>query len=236
MRRDIVVETSQVTALREAVASALGAGPGFPAMVMAYGEAGTGKTVSARMLYVELGGYYLRALEGVTQAAFLQDLCFEVDGSRPHGSARSKAAILQRLEDEPAPIFIDEADRLHVSRLEDLRDIHDITGSPVILIGELGLPTRVSARARINDRIPAAFRVSFGPVTRTDIMMYATKAASLTLTPEAGNTVFEHTRGNFRRVHNALLSLENAAKAAGTGQVGADMVRAVLEIGKTRGR
>ena len=234
MKRDVVIEPAQVTALREAVSAALEAGAGNPAMVMTYGEAGTGKTIAAKLLYVELGGYYLRAMEGMSQAAFLQDLCFEVDGSRPHGSAKNKQTLLKRLTDYPAPIFIDEADRLHVSRLEDLRDIHDITGAPIILVGEMGLPTKVSARTRINDRIPASFRVNFGAISRTDIMIYATKVAEITLSPEAGSVVYEATKGNFRRVYNTMLSLANATKASGKTEVSAEMARAVLASAKKR--
>ena len=228
MKRDIFVETNQVTALRDAVSTALEAGEGYPAMVMAYGEAGTGKTRAARSLYSEHLGFYVRVMEGMTQAGFLQEVCLEVTGSRPNESMRCKSAIISSLRSEPAPLFIDEADRLHVSRMEDLRDIHDATGSPVILIGEMGLPTRVNARSRINDRIPDAFRVLFGEISRADVHMYAAKAAGLNLSLEAGQAVLEATKGNFRRVHNAILSIEGAARAKGTSEIDVELARAAL--------
>lgn len=237
MRKDTFVETYSVIALRNAVSGAFDAGEGQPAMVMTFGEPGTGKTKAARSLYAEHGGIYLRALEGMTQNAFLQAICFELDGTTPHGSARAKQAILSQLRDEPCPVFVDEADRLHVSRLEDLRDIHDVTGSPIVLIGEMGLPTRVKARERINDRIPAAFRVEFGAITMQDVLFFAKEAADLVLTPEAASVVYATTKGNFRRVYNAVLSLEGAAKAASSNEISADICRAALglkEQGKTR--
>ena len=236
MRRDVFVETNNVQALRTAVGSACGAGRGYPAMVMTYGEAGTGKTVAARMLFSEFGGVYLRAMEQMSQHAFLQELCFEVDGSRPHGSYRCKQTVLRRLDEAPAPIFVDEADRLDIRRLEDLRDIHDVTGSPVVLIGEMGLPTRVNARTRINDRIPAALRVHFDSISRQDILLYAAQTADLRLTPEAAAHVHTATRGNFRRVHNAVLSIEGTARAAGTSDVDLAMCRAALGMGTPAGR
>ena len=212
MNRDAFVETSQVVALREAVTMAMGAGAGFPGMVMGTGKAGTGKTRAARALFAEHGGVYLRAMQGMSQAAFLQTLCFEVTGTEPHGSMRCKRAIIQTLGDEPAPIFVDEPERLHTDRLEDLRDIHDMTGAPIVLIGELALETKVNARSRLNDRIPEAFRVSFGEISSADVLLYAEQAASLALTPAAAAYVKKHTQGNFRRVYNALLLLEAAAK------------------------
>lgn len=234
MKRDIFVETQHVVSLRNAVTSALGAGRGYPAIVMNYGEAGAGKTIAAQSLYSEFGGFYQRAFEGMSLAAFLQELCYKVDGSRPHGSNRCRQGLLSRLGDRPRPLFVDEADRLHVSCLEALRDIHDETGSPIILIGEMGLPTKVNARSRINDRIPEAFRVYFNAITRTDVAMYAAEAADLSLSPEAAAVVHTETRGNFRRVHNAILTLENAARADGRREIDADFVRAAL--GAKRGR
>ena len=230
MRKETFVETCSVLALRSAVSAAFEAGAGQPAMLMTYGEPGTGKTKAARSLYAEQGGIYLRALEGMTQNAFLQALCFEVDGTTPHGSARSKQTILSALSDEPRPIFVDEADRLHVGRLEDLRDIHDVTGSPIVLIGEMGLPTKVRARERINDRIPAAFRVHFDAITAQDILVFAKDSAELTLTPEAAALVRTVTKGNFRRVYNAMLSLERAAKVANSNDVNAEICRVALEL------
>ena len=159
MKSDVFIETSHVTDLRDAVTTAMGVGAGFPAIVMAYGDAGTGKTRAARSLYAEFGGIYIRAMEGMTQCAFLQEICVELGAGRPHGSARCKAAILQAMSAECVPIFADEADRLHVSRLEDLRDIHDVTTTNLgtYLIGlAYGLTDRIK-RPSGRHTVPLSF-------------------------------------------------------------------------------
>lgn len=231
MKKDAFIEVHSLTQLRDAVRTALDAGAGHPAMVMATGEAGTGKTVAARTIYAELGGVYLRAMEGMSQHAFLQELCFELDGSRPHGVARCKQQLVEQLKAEPQAFFMDEADRLHISRLEDLRDLHDLTGSPMVLIGELGLPLRVKARSRINDRIPEACRVKFGGISARDVALFAAQAADLSLSPEAASLVQAATgMGNFRKVYGAVLTLEKAARAAGTGEINADLARRALGL------
>lgn len=229
MKKDAYVEVKSVVDLRDAAQTALDAGAGQPAIVMAYGEAGTGKTIASRRIYADLGGVYLRAMEGMSQHAFLQELCFELDGSRPYGVSKCKQQLISQLSEEPQPFFIDEADRLHVSRLEDLRDIHDLTGSPVVLIGELGLPVKVKARSRINDRIPDACRVKFEGISQRDILLYAQEAADLLLSPEAAGVVHTKTGGNFRKVYGAVLTLEKASRAAGTGEIGAELARRALE-------
>lgn len=230
MKRDAFIETSHVVTLRSAVGTALGAGVGFPGMVMCYGDAGTGKTRAARAIYSDLGGVYLRVMQDMSQAAFLQELCFEVTGTEPHGSMRCKKAIIAKLQEKPRPIFVDEPERVHINRIEDLRDIHDITGAPVVLIGERALLTKVNARSRINDRIPQSFRVEFGEISNADILLYAEQAANLELSPEAVVTVHEYSGGNFRRVYNAMLTLEAAAKVAGTSEINKAFARVALGL------
>ena len=235
MKRGVFIETDNVTAFRAAVSLAEDTEHGRPGMMMAYGEAGRGKTLAAMNAYAEGGGVYLRVWENWTQAAFLQALCFEVDGSRPHGSNRCKVRIMEVLGDAPRTVYIDEADRLPTGRLEDLRDIHDETGCPICLLGELGLAVQVRARSRIDDRIPTEFRIPFEPITLQDITLYALEAADLHLTNGASQVVRRLSKGNFRRAHNLILSLEQMAKAAQTGHVDGAMAQRLAD-GKGGGK
>ena len=229
MKRGVFIETDNVTAFRAAVSLAEDTEHGRPGMMMAYGEAGRGKTLAAVNAYAEGGGVYLRVWENWTQAAFLQALCSEVDGSRPHGSNRCKVRIMEVLGDAPRTVYIDEADRLPTGRLEDLRDIHDETGCPICLLGELGLAVQVRARSRIDDRIPTEFRIPFEPITPQDITLYALEAADLHLTNGASQVVRRLSKGNFRRAHNFILSLEQMAKAAQTSDVDEAMVKRLAD-------
>jgi hypothetical protein len=136
------------------------------------------------------------------------------------------------LDKAPRTIYIDEADRLPFGRLEDLRDIHDETGCPICLIGELGLAAQVRARSRIDDRIPAEFRIPFKPISPRDISLYALEAASLRLSGPACQVVHRLSKGNFRRAHNYILSLEQMAKAAQTGKVDEAMAQRLAGGGK----
>lgn len=225
MKRNVFIETDNVTRFKAAVATAADFEKGRPGMVMAWGEAGRGKTLAAMNTYAENNGVYLRAWEDWTQAAFLQSLCFEVCEQSPRAANACKKKIISELDANPRTIYVDEADRLHIGRLEDLRDIHDETGSPIVLIGEEGLAARVAARRRIDDRIPSEFRIKFAPSTYADISLYALEAASLRMTPEAVKAVSRLTRDNFRRIHNTMLSLEQMARADETDMVTEDMVK-----------
>ncbi|MGE4552905.1 MAG: AAA family ATPase [Desulfovibrionaceae bacterium] len=225
MQHGVFIETENVSRFRAVMRQALDTERGRPGMVCVWGSAGLGKTLAAEQFYAQHGGAYVRVWEDWTQQAMLQAICYELTGSRPHGADRCKWRIVEALHDAPRVIYVDEADRLHMRRIEDLRDIYVYTGTPIVLIGEPGLPVKLSAHARVDDRIPAEYRVEFQGITATDVLLYAQEAAGLALTPEACALTAKTTKGNFRRVHNMLLSLEQAAAAAETVEVDAEMVR-----------
>ncbi len=227
MHKGIFIETENVSKFGRVMRQALDTERGRPGMVCVSSPAGLGKTLAAEQHYAQHGGAYVRVWEDWTQQALLQAICFELAGTRPHGADRCKWAICNALMDNRRVIYVDEADRLNIKRIEDLRDIYVYTGVPIVLIGEPGLPTMLSARSRVDDRIPNEYRVEFGPITSTDVLLYAQEAAGLSLTPEACALVAKSTKGNFRRIHNMLLSLEQAAAAAETVEVDAELVRRV---------
>ncbi len=227
MKKGIFIETENVSRFENVMRQALDTERGRPGMVCVYSAAGLGKTLAAERHYARHGGAYVRVWEGWSQQAFMQAVCYELTGMRPHGADRCKWAICEALEKERRTIYVDEADRLNIRRIEDLRDIYVYTGATIVLIGEAGLPTMLSGRARVDDRIPGEYRVEFGGITPTDVMLYAQEAAGLSLSPEACALVAKNTRGNFRHVHNLLLSIEQAALAADTIDVGAALVKQV---------
>ena len=77
--KKVFIETQNVQRLRKVIGMAVDTEKGRPGMVAVWGEAGTGKTEASQMLYAEQG-FYLRAMEGITQCAFMQDLCYQILG------------------------------------------------------------------------------------------------------------------------------------------------------------
>lgn len=231
MRKGVFVETSNVRRFRSALDQVRDTAKGQPGLMVARGRAGRGKTVAALNAYATGGGVFLRVWEDMTQAAFLSRLCFEACELSPVQAARSKMEIIKSLEGNPRVVFVDEADRLATSRIEDLRDIHDETGCPVVLIGEEGLYAKLNALRRLWSRVTQ--HVEFGPTSEEDILLYAAEAAGLQLSPEACHEVARISEGDFRLVHTALLKIEQAAKAKAVTQVQADMVRTVCGKGRT---
>ena len=224
------METNNVTAFRAAVGLAEDTEHGRPGMVMAYGEAGRGKTLAAMNSYAVGGGVYLRVWENWTQAAFLQALCFEVDGSRPHGANRCKVRIMEALGDAP---------RHHLHR-RSRSPSHRPPGRPPRHSRRNRLPHLPDRRAGAprpgagphphkRPHSPGTPHPLFEPISTRDISIYAQEAADLELADEACKVVHRLSKGNFRRAHNFILSLEQMAKAAQTGNVDGAMAQRLAD-------
>jgi len=229
MRRDIFIATGNVAKLRKSLSALSDTERGRPGIGVIQGEAGRGKTMAAKEWHTVNGGIFLRVLEGWSQFGFLQELAFEATGDRPGNTAKCRTSIMSALNESHTAIIVDEADRLHMGRIEDLRDVHDMTGCPVILIGEEGFYPKLHARRRVHSRVVDV--VNFDPISAEDVMLFAMQAAALEVTPEACHKLALLAKGSFRVVYGYILHLEDYAKAQNTNTIDAKAVEA-LRIGR----
>jgi DNA transposition AAA+ family ATPase len=229
--RDIIIDTEAKTRFDDAVDSALESDKALSGFILAYGQAGRGKSVAADGYHCSRNtGAYVRVWQGWSQSAFLQRLLFEVRGSNEdmprYNGNRCKEIIVRLLQDKRQPLFVDEADRLKIDRIEDLRDIYEMTGVPVVLIGEEGLLGLLAERRRIWSRV--VHDVEFGPINAVEVATYAQQAAGLKVPPDLCGRIAEKSEGDFRLVRNMMILFEKAAKAAGNMQVDAAMLDTVF--------
>jgi len=221
MRKDVFIETGNVTEFRRKIRTLEDTVEGETGFALVYGQAGRGKTETARNYYAQNGGIYLRVMGGWTKTAFVQALCLLTSGESPANFAVCKRRVIESLDAAPRTIFVDEADRLHVERIDDLRDIHDMTGAPVVLIGELEMKGLLGERRRIWSRVKQV--IEFGPVSEEDVAILAEEAAGLEVAPEAGALIVRRADGDFRLVWTLLGHLEKAAKARDTKVIDAKL-------------
>jgi len=222
--KNVFLETQNVMKFREAADVMSDIEKGQPGLAIVYGRAGRGKTECSREFAVRTGSLYIRVMEDWTPRAMLAALCFEINGSRPHTVERSKNFLFNMLEKEQRIILVDEADRFkNAGMIEHFRDIHDMTGAPVILIGEQSLYAKVSAKRRLWSRITQT--VEFGPISTEDIMLFGMKSAELKIAPDAAKALGKRSEGDFRLIWQDVRALESMARAEGTIQVNTGMVK-----------
>lgn len=220
--KNVFLETQNVQAFRAALAALEDVEKGQPGLGVVWGRAGRGKTLCAREYAVRTGAVYLRVLENWTQRGMLSQLCREINGTEPTTTDRCKSVACAELDRIPRTILVDEADRLHVGRVEDFRDIHDLTGVPVVLIGEEHLYAVLSARGRLWSRVMHV--VEFGPIGAEDVMLYGLKAADLKVVPAAAQRIVARSGGDFRLVFLDMHDLDDMARANQVREITVEMV------------
>jgi DNA transposition AAA+ family ATPase len=225
MNREVFIETQNVSNFRQSAHKLVNRHRLQPGFLVVEGKSGRGKSFAANNWHSVHGGIYFRVWEGMSQHAFLQQLSFECTGSRPHGSHNCKRVIIDKLRTDPKPVIVDEADRLTLPRFEDLRDINEASESAVILIGEVGLLTKLAAKDRIYSRVAEV--VNFEPIGKSDITLYAAQMADLKLSADAASQLAVKSDGSFRMIHNYVLKIAEFAEANGLVEIGADQLKTI---------
>ncbi|MCK5100797.1 MAG: AAA family ATPase [Desulfobacteraceae bacterium] len=210
--KNVFIPTSRVTKFREAISVVADTKKGQPGLMLVWGQAGRGKTVCAKEYAVQTEkAAYVRVHENWTPRAMLARICQEINGMQPVRVEQAKQVIIEELDRTPGIILMDEADRLTVSNVEHLRDIHDETGVPIILIGEPSIYARITARRRIWERVTRV--VEFGPVNSEDVVIFGMKACDLKIQGEAAQALVSNCEGSFRLLYHLMVELERKAKA-----------------------
>jgi DNA transposition AAA+ family ATPase len=164
-----------------------------PGMMLVHGTAGYGKTTSCEQLCAQYGGVSVRAQAFWSPSGMLDALCeaLQVETtSRPYRTVRVISSHLKR---NPQPVVIDEIDHLF-SRpllLEGLRDIHDLTGNPIVLVGMAGADRKVQRHPQLLRRITQS--VELMPLDAADLRSIASVVCANT---KIGDDLLKHILDN----------------------------------------
>jgi DNA transposition AAA+ family ATPase len=134
------------------------AGAGLPRFGLLYGPSGYGKSVAMAFTAQRTGAAYLEAKSVWTQRSLLEAIADEIGITMLERSApRILQQVIDQLNLDPRGLIIDESDYLTGKQhVEILRDIHDATTVPILLVGEEALPTKLKAWERFHNRILVA--------------------------------------------------------------------------------
>lgn len=221
--KNTFIATDRVNAFREAMGVVADTEKGQPGFMVTWGEAGRGKSECAKEYAVNHENtVYFRVYEGWTPSAMLGTICRELTGIQKRAVDILKRIVIEELDNRPRALLIDEADRLDIRNIEHLRDIHDETGCPIVLIGEPSLYSQLKARARIWQRVTRV--VDFGPVVVDDVVVFGLKACDLKIDARAANAVLKKCRGSFRLLYHIMVELERMAKANTTQAITRELV------------
>lgn len=149
---------AQLTNMRLALRTYLDcaeAGEGSPRLGLLYGPSGYGKSVASAFTASRTQAAYIEAKSIWTQRSILEAIAEELGIVKLERSApRILQQIIDQLNAEPRGLLIDEMDHLvKKQHVEIIRDIHDATRVPIVMIGEESLPAKLRSWERFHNRI-----------------------------------------------------------------------------------
>lgn len=185
----------------------------LPGLACFFGPSGVGKTKAAifgsnrhKAVYVECGQF-------TTARSLLQLILKEYGMERPTGTVTDMISDAVRImaSNIRRPLIIDEAHHVaHKKFVDVLRELHDKSLAPVILIGEEMLPKQLEAFERVHNRM--LDWVGAVPCDADDFRQLAKFCApSISILPDLAQAILDNTRGNTRRI---VVNLERAEQTA----------------------
>jgi DNA transposition AAA+ family ATPase len=194
--------------------------PNLPNIGVCHGPSGYGKTYASiyaqnktRAIRVEVGDTW-------TRKTLLKCILFEL-GVQARGTISDMADQAKAMlgDDPRRPLIIDEADKLVDKGLAELvREIGDVAGCPIILIGEEMLPAKLAKFERIHNRV-----FDWMPAQPCDLEDTAQLAAVLCpkvqIAPELLDDIRRQSEGRARRIVVNLARVAEVARNRGIATV-----------------
>jgi len=215
-----IVPVQNIARLKVAATALTNRAHGVPGMGLVEGAPGLGKTTAITWLVNKEHGIYVRALASWTPAAMLGALLKEVDRA-PRGSCSQMVNdLMQAVSISGRGIYIDESDYVIDSKkmTETLRDIHDMTNVPVVLIGMEGIGKRLAHREQLVSRVMQTVR--FQACDLGDTTLLADQLCEVKVKPDLVAKVHQLTNGSARRVVVMLADIEQHARAMKLDEIG----------------
>jgi DNA transposition AAA+ family ATPase len=181
---------------------------GVEGMAILWGEPGEGKSTTVAFACNTLDGIFLRANTCWTPTSMLAALMVELGLTASGRRAPMVEAAVKKLSERPRPIFIDEADYLFRApdMLDVMRDIYDVTGSPVVLIGMEHFARKVQSNGKFARRITQW--VEFSGIDSDDARTLADTLCDVKVAEDLLAHVHHAARQNIGRMVTGLARIE----------------------------
>jgi len=185
-------------------------------MGLCFGVYGVGKTISISKIKDEFDAIVLRQNQTWTKSSVLKLLARELSiDSKSKTSSELFNEVIDSLMINPRPIIIDEidgllgADRFNI--LEFFRDIHDVSGNVIVLVGMESCNSRLKNHPHFYSRIVE--KVKFRNIGADDIKKFV-KQCEVALEPDLIE-FFGKKYPNLRRIKVFILRIEKFCEANG---------------------
>lgn len=170
------------------------------------GDAGMGKTTAVQSFAAENSAASYVLYMGFNRNALFREIAEAVVGRSARSYYDNLQLIMGATRVYRKLIIVDEADRMPISMLEDLRTLNEYGRVPLLLVGEPKLAATIKKADRIESRIRKP-RITFSPVKNETIGTLYEDCCGLILTGEMTNTLARMAHRDFRVAVNDMQNL-----------------------------
>ena len=198
----------------------------IPKIVLVFGEYGLGKSETIKWWTFKNDCIYVRANQGMTSRWLLSEIAEELGEEAFWHIQDTFNLVEQKLKQNPKPLIIDEVDYLVTNNvIEILRDLHDRTMCPMILVGMINIDKKLSRYPHLKDRIYKTFK--FEPYAKQDIKQILSELSEIQITND-GLEYLATRHNQLRQMVKLINKIEKLAKTNYLKELNEKNLRSIL--------
>lgn len=216
--KNVFVKTNNVKRFITMMNNLQNRAEGVPGMGLVYGEPGLGKTQTINWWAFKNDALLIRCTQLMTSRRLLTEILEAMGEITSLRVADNFKLVIRNLLVKPQVIIVDEIDYLTVDSraVETLRDIHDKTNVPVVLVGMINAKSRLKKFSHLYDRLSEI--VKFERFSKSDIKTIVQELSEVEMTDCAIKYIYSHLN-RFRQIVKVINKTENLAKANGLNSI-----------------
>ena len=226
--KKVFVKTKNVKRLITMMKNLKNRDEGIPGMGLVYGEPGLGKTYAITWWALQNDAILIRSANLMSARWLLEEIVEEL-GEIPYNKFSDIFnQVVAQLIKTPRIIIVDETDYLTIDSraVETLRDIHDKTDVPIILVGMGTANKRLQRHKHLYDRLSEI--VKFEPFEKADIDAIINQISEVEFTDCAKKLIYTRTN-RFRQLVKVINKAELMARANGINSIDEITLKEVLK-------
>ena len=200
---------------------------GVPGMGLVYGEPGLGKTQTINWWAFKNNAILVRCTQLMTARWLLTEILDEMGELSGYKISDCFKLVVRNLLVNSQIIIVDEVDYLTVDSraVETLRDIHDKTNVPIILVGMINAKSRLKKFNHLYDRLSEI--VKFEKFSKADIKTIVQELSEVEMTDCAIRYIYTNLN-RFRQIVKVINKAEIIAKANGLNSIDEILIKEAI--------
>lgn len=198
-------------------------------MGLVYGEPGLGKTQAIKWWAFKNDAILIRCNQMMSARWLLKEILDYMSEIKPYSISDSFDEVIRNLILTPRVLIVDEVDYLTMEKnksIEILRDIHDKTNVPVVLVGMTSAHSRLKKFSHLYDRLSEI--VKFERFSKTDIKTIVKELSEIEMTDCAIKYIYSNLN-RFRQIVKVINKAETIAKANGLSSIDEILIKEAIQ-------